>query len=248
MRYSIIIPVHNEAAILGTAIPALLDALSADIRSVLGEVLLVENGSSDTSREEADRLVIRYPGLVRVLTIGRAGYGSAIRHGINQSTGTHLSILECDALSVSFLHASMRKFKDGRASLIVGSKLHPRAVDRRPLARRLMTRGFNLLLRGLLGYPGTDTHGLKSMETRLAHRLCELAICSDEVFQTELVLLAWHLGHPILELPIELEELRPTPVRILRRVPKVMPVLWELRQSLARFAERSGTVGTVVSG
>jgi hypothetical protein len=148
---------------------------------------------------------------------------------------------------VSFLGESIRSFHEERARVIVGSKLHPRSVDRRPVARRVMTRGFNVLLRVLIGYPGSDTHGLKSLEASLARHLCSLAVCGDEVFQTELVLLAWRLGHRVLELPVELEEIRPATVRIMRRAPKVAPILWELRRSLSRFPPRAGTDSGVVS-
>jgi glycosyltransferase involved in cell wall biosynthesis len=247
MRCSVIIPLHNEEATVRSALPSFLDSLPAEVSGTLAEVLLVENGSTDGTREEAERLANRYPGLVRVSSIARPSYGSAIRHGIEQSAGSHLTILECDALSLSFLGESIRIFREQRASVIVGSKRHPRSLDRRPAARRLMTRGFNLLLRALIGYPGSDTHGLKSFEASLARHLCSLAVCGDEVFQTELVLLAWRLGHPVVELPVELEEIRPTPVRIMRRAPKVAPILWELRRSLSRFPPRAGRDTGVVS-
>lgn len=247
MRCSVIVPLHNEAATVRMALPAFLDKLPREVSDMLGEVLLVENGSTDGTREEAGRLAARYPGLVRVISIEQASYGSAIRHGIEQATGSHLTILECDALSVSFLAESIRSFREDRARVMVASKLHPRSVDRRPVARRLMTRGFNVLLRALIGYPGSDTHGLKSLEATLARHLCSLAVCGDEVFQTELVLLAWRLGHRVLELPVELEEIRPMTVGILRRAPKVAPILWELRRSLSRFPPRAGTDRGVVS-
>lgn len=247
MRCSVIVPLHNEEATVRTALPAFLDNLPREVSEALAELLLVENGSTDRTREEAGLLAARYPGLVRVCSIARASYGSAIRHGIEQAAGSHLTILECDLLSVSFLGESIRSFRDERARVIVGSKLHPRSVDRRPAARRLMTRGFNLLLRAMTGYPGSDTHGLKSLEGTLARHLCTLAVCGDEVFQTELVLLAWRLGDRVLELPVKLEEIRPAPVRIMRRVPKVAPILWELRRSLSRFPPRPGTDPGVVS-
>ena len=82
MRCSVIIPLHNEEATVRSALPSFLDSLPAEVSGTLAEVLLVENGSTDGTREEAERLANRYPGLVRVSSIARPSYGSAIRHGI----------------------------------------------------------------------------------------------------------------------------------------------------------------------
>jgi hypothetical protein len=98
------------------------------------------------------------------------------------------------------------------------------------------------MLRMFLGYPGTDTHGLKSIEARCAKQLCELAITSDEVFQTEIVLLAWRLGVEIHERPIRIRETRRAPVTVLRRVPKVVDTVRQLKRSLERFPINSTPV------
>jgi hypothetical protein len=90
-----------------------------------------------------------------------------------------------------------------------------------------------------LGYPGTDTHGLKSIETQWAKRLCNDCLTTDELFQTELVLLSWRLGEPIQELPIAVSETRPASLSIIRRFPKVMNMVLALRKSLRRFPKAS---------
>jgi hypothetical protein len=93
-------------------------------------------------------------------------------------------------------------------------------------------------LRLFFSYPGTDTHGLKSIDTGLAKELCRLAMTTDEIFQTEIVLIAWKLGEDILELPIRIEEVRTAPVSIRRRFPMVMDLILQLRRSLRRFPNR----------
>jgi hypothetical protein len=90
------------------------------------------------------------------------------------------------------------------------------------------------------GYPGTDTHGLKSMEADCAKKLCLTALTTDEVFQTEIVLLGWRLGFRVDEIPVDISELRPSPVKVLRRVPKVLNTVRELKRSLSRFPAQSG--------
>lgn len=242
MEHSIVIPAHNEAPNLESFVSFFLEKLPRDFP--LGEVLLVENGSTDATLDACERLRQRFPQYIKVCSIGRPSYGEAIKYGILQSRGTHLSILECDCLSVEFVQQSVELFRSKGAHFIVASKRHPDAIDRRPWKRRLLTYIYNLLLWLFLRYPGTDTHGLKSMETNLGKQLCDLAITTDEIFQTEIVLLAWRLGMKVDELPLSISESRPAPVRIAKRVPKVLHTIRELRRSLARFSNGTPALRT----
>jgi hypothetical protein len=238
MNWSVVIPVHNEAANLEGAVDLFIRSLPKEIEAIIKEIVLVENGSTDGTIEVCERLHRRYPALIRICTIPRGSYGEAIKRGMLESRGTHLSILECDFLDPEFVSTSSRAFQAQRAQFIVGSKRHPRSVDRRPLKRRVLTTLYNVVfLRFFIGYPGSDTHGLKSIETPLAKKLCELAVTTDEVFQTELVLLAWRLGYKIEEIPIRISEMRRPSVTILRRIPKVVNTVRALQKSLGRFSQ-----------
>lgn len=206
------------------------------------ELILVENGSSDGTAQACQRLQQRFPQIVRVELLAEAGYGRAIKQGILQSRSTYLVILECDCLDSDFAFDALDRLQNQNARFVVASKRHAEALDERPWMRRSLTRVYNHLLRIFLGYPGTDTHGLKAMETNLGKQLCQLAITSDEVFQTEIVLLAWRLGVDIVELPLSIRETRPAPVKVVRRIPKVWNTILELRRSLARFPDERSTL------
>jgi len=246
MKYSIIIPAHNEAQTIEEFVCQFVSVLPASVSDVLCELIIVENGSSDHTLAACKRLQGAFPCLVRVLSNERGSYGEAIKRGILESCGSHLSILECDYLDEHFVERSIALFSSACADLIVASKRHPESVDRRPLKRRLLTWGFNRLLNIFVGYPGSDTHGLKSIETDLAKRLCELSITTDEIFQTEIVLIAWRLGARIREVPVRIEERRTTPVSIQRRLPKVIKIVSGLRKSVERFPATD--VSPVVQG
>lgn len=235
MQYSIVIPVHNESSHLESCIAEFLTMMPAALRGLLVEVILVENGSTDDTWAVCQRLVTQHPNHVRLVQFPRGSYGEAIRAGMLASRGTHLSILECDVLDWDFVTRSITIFKTQNVQLIVGSKRHPQSVDARPWKRRFLTAAYNrVFLRWMLGYPGTDTHGLKSLEVECAKRLCQQAVTTDEVLQTEIVLLAWRYGWRIEEIPVHIREIRATPVSIRRRLPKVWRTVEELRHSLNR--------------
>ena len=58
-----------------------------------------------------------------------------------------------------------------------------------------------------------------------------------EIFQTEIVLPAWRMGIQIIELPIEIKEIRAPSVKIVSRVPKIINMISELRKSIKRFPQ-----------
>jgi len=240
MQYSVIIPAHNEAGNIENQVASFIAELPRELAEVLREVIIVENGSTDSTLDVCRRLEQRFPELVRTCTLARGSYGEAIKRGMLESRGTHLSILESDFLDASFVVKSIEMFRADRAELIVGSKRHPQSIDRRPFKRRALTMLYNLIaLRMFIGYPGTDTHGLKSIKSDAAVKLCHAAVTTDEVFQTEIVLLAWRMGLRIEEIPVSISEVRATPVTVMHRVPKVLRTVQELRRSLSRFGPQN---------
>jgi hypothetical protein len=236
MDLSIIVPVHNEAAGLKKSIAQFIETLPNALAAIIKEIILVENGSTDGTMDACNRLNANFPKLIRVCTISRGSYGEAIKKGMLEALGTHVVILECDFLDSRFLSASVPIFLEHQAEFVIGSKRHPQSIDLRPFKRRVLTMLYNLIfLRFLIGYPGSDTHGLKCIEATLAKKLCEMAITTDEVFQTEIVLLAWKLGSRIEEVPVQILEKRCPSVSVTRRLPKVLHTVRDLRHSLARL-------------
>jgi GT2 family glycosyltransferase len=236
MNHSIIVPVHNEAENLRNYVVRFIRELEEKVPGEVREIILVENGSKDGTIEECLFLVKEFPESIRYFSIDRPSYGEAIKQGMLQANGDTLSILECDFLDADFVKGSLEVLESKKSRFVIASKRHPDSIDKRPLKRRILTALFNkIFLNFFLSYPGTDTHGLKSIETALAKELCRLSLTTDEVFQTEMVLIAWRKGNCIYELPIKIREKRTAPISIMRRLPKVIRIVKDLRKSLRRF-------------
>jgi glycosyltransferase involved in cell wall biosynthesis len=83
-RLSYFFPAHNEEANLEGLVEEALEALPAIADTF--EIIAVNDGSKDRTREIADRLAAAHPGVVRVVhhDVNR-GYGGALRSGFEAS-------------------------------------------------------------------------------------------------------------------------------------------------------------------
>lgn len=221
---SVVVPVRNEETILSGQIQAMVDGLAA--REIEYELLLVENGSTDRTLAECERLAVRHP-CIRVYTRREGDYGQSLKLGILKASKEWVVIFNVEFWSLEFVDIARVALRT--RWLVIGSKSAPGAHDERPLVRRWVTRLYNLLLKFLWGFDGTDTHGMKAFRRAELLPIVEKCRCTGFVFDTELVLRCQRAAIPKIELPTNAKELRaPSAGSLLARVPGVLGNLWIL--------------------
>lgn len=216
---SIVIPVYNEEAILHAAVVDLRERLAP-----LGwryEVILAENGSRDRTVALAQELGAKYPE-VRYLSVGEPNYGAALRKGILEARGEYVLCDEIDLCDTDFHRRALDLLRSGEYAMVIGSKLISGAEDERPWARHAASIVYTSLLRTLLGFRGTDTHGLKAFRRELLVEYVRACLVEKDVFASELVIRAYRAGLTIKEIPVRVIEKRPPSINLFRRVPNVL--------------------------
>ncbi len=221
LELSIVIPVYNEAEILADSVRELLRGIEKSALATDFEVILAENGSRDATTTIATGLAREYP-QVRVLSCPTPNYGAALRMGLESARGTWLICEEIDLCDHDFHAHALRLLRAGGVDVVVGSKAMPGAHDRRPWQRRVATRVYNQVLRWVLGFRGTDTHGLKAMRRAAVLPVVAQCVVGHDVFASELVIRCERAGLRVQEVPVALAERRAPSVGLLRRVPKVL--------------------------
>jgi glycosyltransferase involved in cell wall biosynthesis len=234
---SVVMPAHNEAGYLETAVADVHAGLKA--RGLDFEVLIVENGSTDGTPEIARRLAADYAG-VGVLSRPVANYGAALREGLTASRGEFVVTFDVDYYEIGFVdHAlALLESDDDAPVIVVASKRAPGSQDERPWPRRLVTAVFSWLLRVGFSLSVSDTHGMKAMRRPPVEALVARCRFSSDLFDTELVIRAERAGFRLAELPARAQERRPSRSPIWRRVPRTLVGLAVLRIALWR-EERS---------
>ena len=224
-RVSIVIPVYNEEGILKEAIDDLVESLRP-----FGwpyEIIVAENGSRDRTVELARELSERYP-QVRYFSLGEPNYGKALRRGILEARGEFVICDEIDLCDTDFYRRALELLERDEADLVVGSKLLEGAQDERPLLRHAGSVVINTLLRVLLGFQGTDTHGLKAFRRAPLVEFAQACLVDKDLFASEFVIRAERGGVRVREIPVQVHEKRPPSIHIVRRVPRVLKDLGKL--------------------
>ena len=127
-RYSIVIPIHNEAECLRAEVAEVVGELQA--RDVDYELILAENGSSDDTPAIAEALSAANP-RIRALRVAVPDYGFAMKTGMLAGRGDFIVNFDIDFHDIDFmLKAGDVLAGDGRRA-----RSRPPAAAARPRPR-----------------------------------------------------------------------------------------------------------------
>jgi hypothetical protein len=200
IEVSVVIPCLNEQDTLERCIEKARRALRE--RNIASEIIVADNGSTDSSRTIAERLG------TRVVLIREPGYGSALMGGIAAARGRFVIIGDADD-SYDFLEIPkmIDKLREG-FDLVQGCRLPAGGGSIRPGAMPFLHRWignpfFSLLARKWFNAPVNDVYcGLRGFTKAMYDRLN--LRCTGMEFATEMIIKASLRGEKIAEVPVTL--------------------------------------------
>ena len=196
---SIVVPVFNEARTVAEVIERLIEIELPAPR----EILVVNDGSTDGTREVLDR-VARRPELRIIHAEKNGGKGSAIRIGFSKAAGTIVAIQDADLeLDPAQIAELVQPILDGRTKVVYGSRFlgaRPDAPWLSIFANQVLTGVTNLLFGGRL----TDMETCYKVMAREIAQSLDLESNRFDI-EPEITAKLLRAGHSILELPIRFE-------------------------------------------
>jgi glycosyltransferase involved in cell wall biosynthesis len=199
----IVIPVYNEELELAGSVRRLHQYLASEV-PYPSRITIADNASTDMTPQIADRLALAHPD-VSVVHVPVKGRGIALKTAWMQSTADILVYMDVDlSTHLNALLPLLAPLLSGHSDLAIGTRLAPSSRVARGSKRELISRSYNLLLRGTLGTGFGDAQcGFKAIRADRARALLPLTADTAWFFDTELLVLAERARLRIYEIPVD---------------------------------------------
>jgi putative flippase GtrA len=199
----IVIPVYNEEADVAACVRRLHEYLRDEV-PYRARIMVADNASTDNTLAVARELSEELPD-VEVLHLDAKGRGGALAAAWASSPADVVAYMDVDlSTHLSALMPLVAPLVSGHSDIAIGSRLAASSRVVRGIKREVVSRGYNLLLRGLLGARFSDAQcGFKAVRADVARQLLPLIVDTGWFFDTELLVLAEKAGLRIHEVPVD---------------------------------------------
>ncbi len=202
---SVIVPAYHQEKTIERDIAHIDSALSQQAKMSY-EILVVVDGELDKTKERAKHLENK-----RIRVVGyehNKGKGYAIRYGMARSRGDIIAFIDAGRdINADGISMMLEHFRWYNADIVVGSKRHPASKVRYPRYRKVLSLGYQYIIKILFGLTIRDSQvGLKLFRRQVLEDVLPRLLVKRFAFDIEMLAVAYHLGYTrIYEAPVELD-------------------------------------------
>ena len=216
VKVSVVLPAHNEADTLETAVAQIAKALDEFAGDY--EIVVAEDGSTDGTDKKADELAERFPFVRHIHSDERLGRGKALNNAFKQCSGEVLVYMDVDlATDVGQLRELVDSVGVEGYDVATGSRMLPESDVERSGTRSMASKAYNFMVRAVLGSKVKDHQcGFKAFKREPLLRLIDEVDAGHWFWDTELLVRAQRRGCRVKEIPVLWRSGRDTKVRLVR--------------------------------
>ncbi|OGY38783.1 MAG: hypothetical protein A2418_02565 [Candidatus Brennerbacteria bacterium RIFOXYC1_FULL_41_11] len=218
---SVIIPAYNEEKSLPGTLRSVFSYLGK--QSYSWEVLVVNDGSEDRTKDLALEFQKSFPELRLIENFKNRGKGFAVKNGVLHSKGDLVLFMDADnSTKINEIEKALPLLRGDITSVLPGQNplLHSEQfdvimgsrrlkdsliVESQPRHRRFLGEFFRVFTKILLDLPYDDTQAGFKIFNQRARRIFDLQTLSGFSFDAELLFLAKKIGLRVKEIPIQWE-------------------------------------------
>lgn len=196
---SLVLPCYNEEACLAANALALHEAFVEE--GVRLELVLVDNGSADSTGRIIAELAERGLPVVQVTVPVNRGYGHGIRAGLERCTAPLVGYLCADGQVAPEDAVRTYRLMEGREERVLAKVRRRFRQD--SWKRKIVSVSYNLLMLGAFGWLGAlDVNGSPKIFSRESYRRMRL-VSDDWFLDPEVIVKTRALGLRVIELDVE---------------------------------------------
>ena len=202
VEVSAVLPVYNDLSALKVAVPRSLETLET-IAPGGFEVIIAEDGSTDGSTEFVRAYEVDDPRVRLLHADERLGRGRALNRAFAAAKGSIVCYYDVDlATDMEHLIELVGAIRDG-CDVATGSRLLAESTITRSGGREIASRGYNTLVRTILGSRLHDHQcGFKAFNRERLLALLPAVRDTHWFWDTEVLVRAGRAGYRILEFPV----------------------------------------------
>lgn len=202
---SIVVPAFRAEKFIQKSLMDVIRVM--DLTRYRYEIICVDDGNLDKTRLNAEKIAKKLPWKVKVVGyVKNLGKGHAVRFGMAKSHGNIIGFLDAgNDLDPNGLPLLLEHFSWYKADAIIGSKRHPASKVSYPWQRRIVSLGYQIIVRILFGLNIKDTQvGMKFFKREVLEKILPRILVKEFAFDIEMLSVANYLGFKkIYEAPVE---------------------------------------------
>jgi len=237
MHLSIVIPTLNEEQKISHDVEE--NARFLHENGISGEIIVVDDGSTDNTAKEAEN--VKIPPDIKLNVIHytpNRGKGYAVRTGMKETHGDYAMFADSGlCVPLGAIKTGLNLMQSGTCDIAHASRRHPLSVIKHgaSIKRKILSLAFRTLIPPFMGIRSriTDTQcGFKMYRGPEARELYSECRTNGFMFDIEIILRAERKNYKIAEFPIEWTADRDTRVRIGRTAEKMFMELSAIKRYL----------------